>query len=116
MKRQVRAAMKLGAGVLLAAAAAMGGGKPAASLEARRAQLDALLKEQWEYTLRTSPEYATILGDKRYNDKVSDISEKAVYADLEMSRKFLDRFEAVDTTGFPEQEQLNKALMVRGLK
>ena len=35
-------------------------------LEARRATLNNLLKEQWEYTLRTSPEWASLLGDKRY--------------------------------------------------
>lgn len=90
--------------------------KVANSVEARRKQLNDLLAEQWEYTLRTSPEFASILGDERYNSKVSDISEKAVKADLEQSRKFLARFEAVDTTGFPEQEALNKTLMVRNLK
>jgi uncharacterized protein (DUF885 family) len=86
------------------------------SLDARRKQLNDLLAEQWEYTLRTSPEFASILGDKRYNDKVSDVSEKAVKADLEQARKFLAKFEAVDTAGFPEQEALNKTLMVRNLK
>ena len=90
--------------------------KPGASLEQRRKQLDDLLKEQWEYTLRTNPEFASILGDKRYNDKVSDVSEKAVRDDLEMSKKFLAKFEAVDSSGFPEQEALNKALMIRQLK
>jgi uncharacterized protein (DUF885 family) len=88
----------------------------AADLEARRKALNDLLAEQWEYNLKTSPEYATILGDKRYNDQLSDVSQKAVLDDLEMSRKFLARFEAIDTTGFPEQEKLNKALMVRDLK
>ena len=86
------------------------------SLEDRRHQLTALLDEQWEYVLRTNPEFASILGDKRYNDKLSDFSEKAVYADIEMQKQFLHRFQAVDTTGFPVQEQLNKALMVRQLE
>jgi uncharacterized protein (DUF885 family) len=86
------------------------------SVDARRKQLDTLLKEQWEYTLRTSPEFASILGDKRYNDKLSDFSQKAIEADLRQSKIFLDKFNAVDTTGFPEQEQLNKRLMVRDLK
>jgi len=89
---------------------------PAADLEARRKGLNDLLAEQWEYALKTNPEYATILGDKRYNDQLTDASLKAVLDDLEVSRKFLARFEAVDTTGFPEQEKLNKALMVRDLE
>ena len=33
-----------------------------------------------------------------------------------MARTFLDKFEAVDTTGFPDQEALNKTLMVRNLR
>ena len=33
------------------------------NLEARRKKLNDLLAEQWEYTLETSPEFATIIGD-----------------------------------------------------
>src|SRR3954471_3643838 len=85
-------------------------------LETRRKQLADLLDEQWEYTMRTHPEYASMLGDKRYNDKLSDRSEKAILAELEQERQFLARFKAVDVAGFPEQEALNKALMVRDLE
>src|SRR5262249_11846638 len=101
--------------VLLAFAAGAFSQQPA-SLEARRKQLSDLLAEHWEYTMRTNPEYASILGDKRYNDKLSDVSEKAIYADLEAQKQFLARFKAIDTAGFPEQEALNKALMVRQLE
>src|SRR5215475_568351 len=100
---------------LLAFAAGAFSQQPA-SLEARRKQLSDLLAEQWEYTMRTNPEYASILGDKRYNDKLSDASEKAVFADLEAQKQFLARFKAIDTAGFPEQEALNKALMVRQIE
>ncbi|HEU4734531.1 MAG TPA: DUF885 domain-containing protein [Kofleriaceae bacterium] len=89
---------------------------PAPTLEERRKQLGALIAEQWEYTLRHSPELASILGDRRYNDRWSDLSVEAVQADLVETRKFLTRFAAVDTTGFPEQEALNQQLMVRSLK
>jgi uncharacterized protein (DUF885 family) len=89
---------------------------PSTDLETRRKQLNDLLAEQWEYTLRTNPEFASILGDKRYNDQVSDFSQKAIDEDLAKTREFLTSFEAVDTTGFPEQETLNKQLMVRQLK
>ena len=87
-----------------------------ADLETRRKALNDLLAEQWEYNMRTSPIYASILGDKRYNDKVDDFSQKAIDDGLADAKKFLDRFEAIDTTGFPEQEILNKKLMVRDLK
>jgi uncharacterized protein (DUF885 family) len=87
-----------------------------ADLEARRKALSDLLHEQWEYTMRRNPIYASILGDKRYNDKLDDFSQQAIDDNLEQTRRFLDRFEAIDTAGFPEQEVLNKELMVRDLK
>lgn len=86
------------------------------SVETRRKALDALLAEHWEYTMRTNPEFASILGDKRFNDRLSESSEKAILEDLEETKKFLARFEAIDTSGFPEQEQLNQTLMVRDLR
>ena len=87
-----------------------------ALLEARRKALNDLLHEQWEYTMRHSPIYASILGDKRYNDQLDDFSQKAIDEDLVETQRFLTRFEAIDTTGFPDQEVLNKELMVRDLK
>jgi uncharacterized protein (DUF885 family) len=97
-------------------AAEQGSANGPASLEQRRKQLNDLLAENWDYTMRTNPEWASTLGDKRFNDKLSDVSEKAVYADLEEQKKFLARFKAIDTTGFPEQEALNKTLMVRNIE
>ncbi len=89
---------------------------PTASLDARRQRLRDVVADQWEYVMRTSPEYASILGDKRYNDRWSDLSSKAVYEHLDASRKYLAQLEAIDTTGFPEQERLNEVLLARSLK
>ena len=86
------------------------------TLDSRRAELNRLLADEWEYTLRTQPELATQVGDNRYNDRVSDYSEKAIAADIEHARQSLARFEAIDVAGFPEQEKLNHALMVRSLR
>ncbi|MDQ6769689.1 MAG: DUF885 domain-containing protein [Gemmatimonadota bacterium] len=93
--------------------------QPAATatpVTARVAALHSLLGEQWEYTLRTSPEFASILGDKRYNDRLSDFSQAAIDKDLAQTRVFLAKFETVDAAGFPEQERLNRDLMVRNLR
>ena len=86
------------------------------SLETRRTELNRLLADEWEYTLRTQPELATQVGDNRYNDRLSDFSDKAIADDIEHTRQALARFEALDSTGFPEQERLNHALMVRNLR
>jgi uncharacterized protein (DUF885 family) len=86
------------------------------TLEARRAELNRLLADEWEYALRTQPELATQVGDDRYNDRLSDLSDKAIADNLEHTRQALTRFEAIDVTGFPEQEKFNHALMVRSLR
>ncbi len=52
------------------------------------------------------PELATQVGDNRYNDRLSDFSDKAIADDLEHTRQSLTRFEAIDVTGFPEQEKI----------
>jgi len=89
---------------------------PAADLESRRKALNDLLNEQWEDTMRNSPLYASVLGDKRYNDQLDDFSQQAIEAHLEQERRFVTRFEAIDTNGFPDQEILNKRLMIRDLR
>jgi uncharacterized protein (DUF885 family) len=101
--------------LLLAASSAAPEGSTG-NIDARRKAFNDLLAEQWEYSLSHSPEFASILGDKRWNDKVSDLSRKAIEADQAMDRVFLARFEAIDTTGFPEQEALTRTLQVRSYK
>ena len=87
-----------------------------ASLETRRKQLKSVLNDEWEYTLRTHPEFATYVGDSRYNDRLSDHSPEAVERDFRHAQETLKRIEATDTTGFPEQEKLNQRLAVRELR
>lgn len=93
---------------------------PAAASQAdvatRVKALNALLAEQWKHTLDSSPEFATILGDLRYNDRWSDLSLAHVAAEHKVNEDFLKRFEAIDTTGFSETDRLNQQLMVRQLK
>ena len=86
------------------------------TLEQRRAELNRLLADEWEYTLRTQPELATQVGDNRYNDRLSDFSDKAIADDIAHTRESLAKFEAIAVAGFPEQEKFNHALMVRSLR
>src|SRR5258707_3225114 len=84
-------ALLLALAVILFASNASSDERSAADLDKRRKALADLLKDQWEYTLRTSPEFASILGDRRYNDQSSDNSEAAVKRDLAETKKFLQR-------------------------
>lgn len=79
-------------------------------------QLHSLFDEEWQYELRTSPESATALGDNRYNDRLSDYSAEFHRKDLEQTREFLARFEAVPPTGLSQQDRLSRELMIRNLR
>ncbi|HTS69392.1 MAG TPA: DUF885 domain-containing protein [Terriglobia bacterium] len=86
------------------------------SVEARRAGLKAALQEEWEHHLRANPEAATAVGDHRYNDRLSDCSPEFYAGEVRHAQEALRVFEAIDTTGFPEQERLSQVLMVRELR
>jgi uncharacterized protein (DUF885 family) len=104
------------ASLVCAFAIALSGQTNKATLDARRAQLRDALQSEWEYTLRTYPEFATYVGDTRYNDRLGDYSPDAVAKQVEHAKQQLKVFEAIDTTGFPDNEALNQQLMVRDLK
>jgi uncharacterized protein (DUF885 family) len=89
---------------------------PPSDAEVRNKQLEALLAEHWEYTLKRSPEMASSIGDKRYNDKWSDRSPEAIAADLAATQSFLTRFEAISTAGFAAQQLLDHRIIVRQLR
>jgi uncharacterized protein (DUF885 family) len=88
---------------------------PAADVATRVKALNDLLAEQWQWNLKESPEFATILGDYRYNDKWTDPTIAHVQQQKKDTAAFLARFKAIDTAGFSEQDRLNQQLMVRQL-
>jgi uncharacterized protein (DUF885 family) len=88
---------------------------PKASVADRSAALSALFKEMWEDGLKHSPEFASSLGDRRYNDQLSDLSPRAVNEDLARSRDYLTRLTAISTDGLSNQEKLSVDLMERRL-
>jgi uncharacterized protein (DUF885 family) len=85
------------------------------SVAQRSKELSKLFAEIWEDKLKHSPEFASFLGDKRYNDQLSDYSTQEVNASLARGRAFIQRLSEIDTTGLPEQERLSAELMLRSL-
>ncbi len=87
--------------------------QPPSSLEDRRKALNRLFADYWEDNLRHSPEFASILGDKRYNDQIADYSVQAYNASLEREQGFLMRLAAIDPAGFTDQEKISRDLLFR---
>jgi uncharacterized protein (DUF885 family) len=88
---------------------------PVDSVAARSKALSALFTQIWEDRLKHQPEFASSLGDKRYNDQLTDYSVQAVNATLSRGREFITQLSEIDTTGLTDQEQLSAQLMLRSL-
>ncbi|MFY9856350.1 MAG: DUF885 domain-containing protein [Terracidiphilus sp.] len=84
-----------------------------ATAEENRKALNALFAEYWQANMERWPEYASELGDPRYNDRVTDYSVRAEDAWLEREENFLMQLAAIDTTGLTDQEKISRDLLLR---
>lgn len=82
----------------------------------RVAQQNALFEEQYESDLRNFPERATAFGDYRYNDRLNEDSLAAIAQRHKTDEDFLQRLDAISTTGFSDQDQLSHDLLIRVLQ
>ncbi|MGO9323453.1 MAG: DUF885 domain-containing protein [Terracidiphilus sp.] len=84
-----------------------------ASLADRRQALNDLFHDYWEDQLKTDPELASLIGDPRYNDQISDYSVAAYNDELARVQRFELRLAAIDPTGFTDQEKTSQELLLR---
>jgi uncharacterized protein (DUF885 family) len=98
-----------------AASVSVSTNNPAQDVVTRSRDLTRLFDEIWQDKLKHEPEYATYLGDKRYDDQLTDYSPRAYNESLARGRAFIERLSAIDTTGLPRQQQLSTELMLRSL-
>ena len=109
---------RLTALTLLLASSICGAQTPAptaSSAQERSAALSSLFKQIWEARLKRSPEFASALGDRRYNDQLSDLSPRAINDELAQEQRWLLQLATIDTSGLPEQERISAELMEREL-
>lgn len=79
-------------------------------------QFHQLLTDEWEHELKSNPETATYLGDKRYNGVLTDYSPAALRKQADTDRDFLRKFQAIDSRALTPGDLLNKTLMIRRLQ
>ena len=83
------------------------------SLEDRRKALNDLFHDYWEDFLKHNPEFASSIGDLRYNDQISDYSVRAYNDTLSRERTFLMRLAVIDPAGFTDEEKVSQQLLIR---
>jgi uncharacterized protein (DUF885 family) len=74
---------------------------------AEQDKLQALFNEDWEYQLKEHPEFATNLGDNRYNDRLTDLSIDAINKRKEHSQQMLEKLQKIDKASLSEQDALS---------
>ena len=82
----------------------------------RLAAQNALFEEQYESDLRNFPLRATAYGDYRYNDRLGEYSLAAIFQRHKTDVEFLTRIQAIETSGFSDQDQLSHDLLIRVLQ
>jgi uncharacterized protein (DUF885 family) len=87
----------------------------AADAATRSRELNKLFDDYWQDKLRHNPEFATFLGDKRYDSELTDYSPAAVNDALARGRQFIERLSGINTTGLSKQDQLSAELLLRSL-
>ena len=69
------------------------------------------LDKNWQDSIEKSPLFASLLGDKRYDDKVSSNSIEDFFIEKEYESYVLDVLSQIDPNNLSEEDQLNYRLL-----
>jgi uncharacterized protein (DUF885 family) len=102
--------------LLLAAMSQFIFGQAPTSVASRIAAQNALFDDVWQKNLKMNPTLATAVGDYRYNDQLGDYSLAASATRHQRDLSDLARIQAIDPSGFPEQDLISHDLFLRQLQ
>ena len=75
-----------------------------------------LLSEQWEKGIVRNPEWASSLGDNRFNDKLNDTSYETILKRQGETRELQETVKKIDRSKLSEDDQLNYDLYLQGIE
>ena len=75
-------------------------------------KLYALFEEDWQWNLKEFPEGATMLGDNRYNNLLTDVSPEAWERRKAHEREMLSRIEKIDRSRLAGQDAISYDLFL----
>jgi len=122
MSRRVASVFALAALIALpgaASAASVSTPAPASDAPAPRAEaarLHALFDESWAHVKREFPEFATFLGDDRYNDRLTDLAPDAIERRKAYRKDLLARLSRIDPRRLSGQDAVSYAVMKSSLE
>jgi uncharacterized protein (DUF885 family) len=78
--------------------------------------LQKLFEDEWEWTMREFPTFASALGDRRYNDRWTDVSIEAVERRHQHRNETLARLKTIDRARLSPPDQLNYDLFRKDIE
>ena len=76
-------------------------------------RLHALFEEDGQWTMEQFPEYATLLGDHRYNDRLTDLSFETIERCKAHEREILERIQKIQHSELSGQDLISYDLFLR---
>ncbi|HVF67473.1 MAG TPA: DUF885 family protein, partial [Pyrinomonadaceae bacterium] len=83
--------------------------------DAAARSLQRLLEDEWDWAMRENPTFASTLGDRRYNDRLEDVSLENVERRQQHRLETRKRLRAIDRAKLPEADRLNYDLFAKDL-
>lgn len=80
------------------------------------AELEAVIEDHWTWMLESYPEFATRLGDHRFDDRLTDMSSAALEARRADARTFIGRLRAIAPAELSARDRTNRALLMLELE
>ena len=74
-----------------------------------------LLDDEWKKNVEEYPEWATRLGDNRFNDKLNDASYEKIIQRQKKTRELLEKIKDIDRSALSVDDQLNYDLFLNDL-
>lgn len=74
-----------------------------------------ILDEEWKSNAEKYPEWATRLGDNRFNDKLNDASYEAIINRQEEATKLLEKIKEINRSSLSLDDQLNYDLFLNSI-
>ena len=69
--------------------------------------LHQLFDREWEYQMEHNPVRASLLGDRRWNDKWPDVSSAMIHDEYQHAREVLNQLQAIARTQLSPQDQIS---------
>ena len=76
-------------------------------------RLHSLFREDWDYGLREFPEGATLIGDHRYDDRLTDLSPEAIERRKQHDRDMLGLIKLIDRSKLAGEDIISYDLFLR---